>query len=73
VTPTSYLELNSTFKLLLDEKSSEVHALKEKYSNGYACLISTEESVWSMRIELEAKKPMLEEKSKEVAIQAIDV
>jgi len=45
-----------------------VHALKEKYSNGYDCLIATEESVGTMREELEAKKPMLEEKSKEVAV-----
>lgn len=73
VTPTSYLELISTFKLLLSEKRNEVHALKEKYSNGYDCLIATEESVGKMQIELEAKKPMLEIKSKEVAIQAEDV
>lgn len=73
VTPTSYLELISTFKQLLAEKRHEIHALKEKYSNGYDCLIATEESVGRMQEELEAKKPMLEEKSKEVAIQAVEV
>jgi len=73
VTPTSYLELIATFKTLLAEKRHEVHALKEKYSNGYDCLIATEESVGRMQEELEAKKPMLEEKSKEVAIQAVEV
>jgi dynein heavy chain, axonemal len=35
VTPTSYLELISTFKQLLDEKRKEVAALRDRYSNGF--------------------------------------
>jgi len=45
VTPTSYLELINTFKKLLAEKREEIHQLKERYSNGYDCLIKTEGSV----------------------------
>jgi dynein heavy chain len=45
VTPTSYLELISTFKILLEEKRKEVEALRDRYANGYDCLIKTEGSV----------------------------
>lgn len=45
VTPTSYLELISTFRLLLGTKRDEVAQLKDRYSNGYDCLIKTEGSV----------------------------
>jgi dynein heavy chain len=45
VTPTSYLELISTFKLLLANKRDEISQLKDRYSNGYDCLIKTEGSV----------------------------
>ena len=45
VTPTSYLELISTFKKLLAEKRSEIQNLKDRYANGYTCLIATEGSV----------------------------
>lgn len=70
VTPTSYLELIQSFKRLLAEKRGEIFALKEKYSNGYACLIKTEEDVGKMQIELEDMKPKLIEKSAEVDAQA---
>lgn len=68
VTPTSYLELISTFKKLLQEKRLEIKNLKDRYSNGYDCLINTEASVSVMQAELEAKKPLLIETSKEVEI-----
>jgi dynein heavy chain len=42
VTPTSYLELINTFKSLLAEKRKEINNLKDRYGNGYDCLISTE-------------------------------
>jgi dynein heavy chain len=45
VTPTSYLELISTFKQLLAIKREEIQNLQDKYSNGYDCLIKTEGSV----------------------------
>jgi dynein heavy chain len=59
VTPTSYLELISTFKILLASKRQEIKDLKDRYANGYDCLIKTEGSVSIMQAELEAKKPLL--------------
>jgi len=57
VTPTSYLELINTFKTLLDIKRKEVLALKNRYADGYDCLVSTEASVNIMQEELEALLP----------------
>lgn len=66
VTPTSYLELISTFKNLLASKRKEISDLRERYANGYDCLINTEASVNTMQAELEAKQPKLKETAKEV-------
>jgi dynein heavy chain len=52
VTPTSYLELINTFKSLLKEKRDEIAALRDRYSNGYDCLIDTEGKVETMQKEL---------------------
>jgi len=49
VTPTSYLELITTFKTILREKRDEVMALKMRYENGYNCLIDTEQKVSKMQ------------------------
>ena len=49
VTPTSYLELITTFKNLLNEKREEIMALKNRYEHGYKCLISTGENVSKMQ------------------------
>lgn len=45
MTPTSYLELINTFRVLLAMKRAEIQNLKDRYSNGYDCLITTEGSV----------------------------
>lgn len=65
VTPTSYLELINTFKSLLDEKRKEVLNLKNRYSNGYDCLISTEQNVNVMEQELKDLQPILIQKGQE--------
>ena len=65
VTPTSYLELINTFKSLLGEKRFEVKNLKDRYSNGYDCLIQTESSVNIMEKELVDLQPILVQKGKE--------
>ena len=49
----------STFKILLANKRQEIKDLKDRYANGYDCLIKTEGSVSIMQGELEAKKPLL--------------
>lgn len=73
MTPTSYLELINTFRLLLSVKRGEIQNLKDRYANGYDCLIKTEGSVSVMRAELEAKKPLLIQTSKEVEEQTVIV
>lgn len=64
VTPTSYLELISTFKKLLGDKREEILGLKDRYENGYECLITTEAQVSKMQKELEELKPKLVQTSK---------
>lgn len=73
VTPTSYLELITTFKNLLKEKREEVMTLKNRYEHGYKSLISTEENVSKMQRELEELQPKLIETSKETEKKAIIV
>jgi len=69
VTPTSYLELITTFKTILKEKREEVMGLKNRYENGFSCLISTEANVSKMQKELEDLQPKLIEASKETEIK----
>jgi len=73
VTPTSYLELISTFKSLLAEKREEILNLKNRYGNGYDCLIDTESKVNIMQKELEDLQPVLIETGKETEIKLVEV
>ncbi|KAF0873023.1 DYH7 protein, partial [Crocuta crocuta] len=66
VTPTSYLELISTFKLLLEKKRSEVMKMKKRYEVGLDKLDSAASQVATMQSELEALHPQLKVASKEV-------
>ncbi|XP_029968156.1 dynein heavy chain 7, axonemal-like [Salarias fasciatus] len=66
VTPTSYLELISTFKALLKTKRTEVMKLKRRYEVGLQKLESAAEQVATMQVELEALQPQLLVASKEV-------
>ena len=63
VTPTSYLELINTFKALLAEKREEIAHLRDRYSNGYDCLIDTENKVETMKTELIELQPVLKEEN----------
>jgi dynein heavy chain len=67
VTPTSYLELISTFKTLLAKKRNEVMKLKKRYEVGLEKLESAASQVASMQEELEQLKPQLVVAGKEVA------
>jgi len=73
VTPTSYLELINTFKALLQEKRKEIMDLKNRYGNGYSCLIKTEGDVFKMQKELEDLQPILVQKGQETEQQLIVV
>ncbi|XP_074551174.1 dynein axonemal heavy chain 7 [Halichoeres trimaculatus] len=66
VTPTSYLELISTFKALLKTKRAEVMKMKRRYEVGLEKLESAAAQVATMQIELEALQPQLLVASKEV-------
>ncbi|XP_013208919.1 dynein heavy chain 7, axonemal [Microtus ochrogaster] len=66
VTPTSYLELISTFKLLLEKKRNEVMKMKKRYEVGLDKLDSAASQVATMQYELEALHPQLKVASREV-------
>ncbi|ETE66939.1 Dynein heavy chain 7, axonemal, partial [Ophiophagus hannah] len=66
VTPTSYLELISTFQSLLEKKRSEVMKLKKRYEVGLEKLDSAAAQVATMQVELEALQPQLRVASKQV-------
>ncbi|XP_076854479.1 dynein axonemal heavy chain 7 isoform X2 [Brachyhypopomus gauderio] len=66
VTPTSYLELISTFKVLLQRKRAEVMKMKRRYEVGLEKLESASAQVATMQVELEALQPQLRVASKEV-------
>ncbi|XP_052827203.1 dynein axonemal heavy chain 7 [Octopus bimaculoides] len=66
VTPTSYLELLSTFKLLLDKKQTEVSLQRQRYVVGLEKLDSAASQVSIMQKELTDLQPLLVIASKEV-------
>jgi len=57
--------LINTFRSLLAEKRKEINNLKDRYGNGYECLISTESNVNIMEKELVDLQPILVQKGKE--------
>jgi len=73
VTPTSYLELISTFKALLEQKRNEVMALKERYGNGYDCLVDTEKNVKGLQKDLEDLQPKLVQAGKDTEEKLVRV
>lgn len=67
VTPTSYLELLSIFKIVLGEKNRETNRLIARLSNGLDKLRSANEAVASMKKVLEKLQPELAQKTKDCA------
>jgi len=61
VTPTSYLELISTFRGLLNSQRTEVMDAKVRYDNGLDKIFSTQEQVDVMQKELIDLQPKLKE------------
>lgn len=61
VTPTSYLELISTFRGLLNSQRTEVMDAKVRYDNGLDKIFSTQEQVDVMQRELIDLQPKLKE------------
>jgi len=73
VTPTSYLELISTFKELLRKKRQEVNQMKKRYEVGLSKLMSAASQVAEMQTELTELQPLLVVASKEVDTIMINV
>lgn len=74
VTPTSYLELITTFKSLLGKKRDEVSMQKKRYDIGLEKLHFTSKQVEVMQKELEDLQPILVQKTQETdeMIQIVD-
>ena len=66
VTPTSYLELLSSFKKILQMKRDEVGGYKHRYQVGLDKISSAELQVSGLQDDLQAMQPVLEKTSKEV-------
>jgi dynein heavy chain len=66
VTPTSYLELLSTFRRVLVQKKDELETGKRRLSVGLDKLEHTEKAVEIMQVELTDLKPVLQRTSVEV-------
>lgn len=66
VTPTSYLELLSTFTKLLSEKRMEISTTKSRLEIGLDRLLSTAQEVEIMQGELENLQPVLVKTAQEV-------
>jgi dynein heavy chain len=67
VTPTSYLELLSSFVQILDSKRKEVGTAQHRYQVGLTKIEGAEEQVAGLQQMLQEKKPFLEETQKQVA------
>ena len=67
VTPTSYLELLSSFKSLLKFKNDQVNTKRERLQKGLDKLASTKAVVSTLQKEIEELAPILDSKSKEVS------
>jgi dynein heavy chain len=65
--------LINTFKQLLGEKRTEIMNLKNRYGNGYECLVNTEKNVTVMQQQLTDLQPILVSKGKETEEQLIIV
>ena len=59
VTPTSYLELLSTYEKVLKDKRKEVGQLRDRLSVGVEKLITTEKSVNELQAQLTEMEPVL--------------
>ncbi|CAF0823905.1 unnamed protein product [Adineta steineri] len=73
VTPTSYLQAISGFKMLITRKQNEIMAAKKRYVKGLDQLAFAEQQVGKMSIELEALQPQLKESAKETAAMLVDI
>lgn len=65
VTPTSYLELLSVFKDLMEKKKTELGTLRKRLQIGLDKLLDTTTEVNHLQAELTANRPLLEQANKD--------
>eukprot|EP00742_Colponemidia_sp_Colp-10_P007220 GILJ01007760.1.p1 GENE.GILJ01007760.1~~GILJ01007760.1.p1 ORF type:complete len:2640 (-),score=434.68 GILJ01007760.1:74-7498(-) len=73
VTPTSYLELISTFKTLLNLKRLELNNLRNRLKIGLEKLLETANEVEIMQTQLREMKPQLQQTQKEVEEMMVQI
>ncbi|EGR32330.1 hypothetical protein IMG5_087930 [Ichthyophthirius multifiliis] len=73
ITPSSYLELLSNLKSLLQIQHKKLEENKNVYQNGVYKLITTSEQVKRMEEELTEKKPVLIQMNEETEIIALEI
>lgn len=65
VTPTSYLELLSSLKMLISQKRDEVASIRKRYSGGLDKLEFAAQSIAKMQIDLTKLQPQLKKTTEE--------
>jgi dynein heavy chain, axonemal len=73
VTPTSYLELLSTYNKVLAAKRNEVGTLRDRLKVGVAKLISTEKAVNELQESLKEMEPQLIKTQQEVEVMIVQI
>lgn len=73
VTPTSYLELLSTFETLLEERSKRLNQSKQELENGLTILQTTELEIASLEQMLREKQPVLIKTQEEIAANMVKI
>jgi len=73
VTPTSYLELLSTYKAVLGLKRAEVGTLKSRLQLGLDKLISTATQVAGLQVQLTEMQPVLIKTQAEVEVMIVNI
>ena len=73
VTPTSYLELLSTYRKVLEKKRKDVGTLKDRLQNGLDKLISTGQVVSKLQADITALKPVLVKTVAEVEVMIVNI
>ena len=73
VTPTSYLELLSTYDRVLNQKRVEVGTLRDRLKIGVDKLLSTEKAVNELQDQLKEMQPVLEKTQVEVEEMIVQI
>jgi len=73
VTPSNYLELLKTYKMILSTERERTSQMKEGYERGVDKLLSSADAVQKLRQALSEKQPRLEQMSKEADLLMVQI